>query len=487
MGRSYQLGIDIGTTSTKAVLFDAYGNAHSRHTVPYPLYTPAPGAAEQAPDQIAQAVVTAIAQTLAQGAVTPRDRLGLTLSSAMHSLLAVDAAGQPLSPVYTWADQRAQPQATQYQPRAPHLYARTGVPLQPLSPLVKLLWLRATQPDLWQQAARFVSIKEYVLYRLCGEWAVDWAIAAASGLLNLTTLDWEPDALALAGLTPARLSPLGPPQQVLTLLPTWSRVWPLAAGVPVALGASDGVLSNLGLGVEPGRAIAVSLGTSGAARATVTRPYVATDLGLFCYPLRRDYWVLGGATNSGGLAWRWLRDHWFCLPADTGDEILNQWAATVPPGAEGLLFQPYLTGERAPLWDSQACGSFVGLRFAHGRAHAARAVLEGVLCNLALVIAATRTASQNSGPLWVTGGVWRSPLWRQTLADLSSSEVWAPAELEGACWGAARLGWEVLEGVATPGPPAQAGDRHQPDSERLALYQTLRQRYDRLLAALKLP
>jgi gluconokinase len=271
-------------------------------------------------------------------------------------------------------------------PEGDRLYQQTGTPIHPMSPLTKIIWLRQEHPDIFASAAKFISIKEYIFYRWFRQFVVDHSIAAATGLLNIQSLQWDDLALAIAGITPAQLSYLVPVTEIFQPLPV-----PIANGLgispttPVVIGANDGVLANLGLGAVTPTHAAITIGTSGAIRAIVDRPLVDPHQRLFCYAFTHDRWLVGGATNNGGVILQWLRDKLFL---DSTYEDLIQLAETVPPGAEGLLFHPYLLGERSPLWRSEARGSFFGLSINHTKAHLVRAVLEGIGLNLHLIFEA---------------------------------------------------------------------------------------------------
>ncbi|MFO1120649.1 MAG: FGGY family carbohydrate kinase, partial [Rhodospirillales bacterium] len=207
------IGVDIGTTSTKAVVFDLEGKVKGHHTAYYPLLTPAPGVAEQDPEEIFRATLAAIRGGVHAAGLAPADIKGVGFSAAMHSVIAVDDDGKPLTRSITWADTRAAAYADLIlRDMDGHgIYLRTGTPIHPMSPLVKLLWLRKERGNVFREAVRFVGIKEYIFYRLFGRWLVDYSIASATGLFNLQKLDWDEGALAVAGITSDHLSKPAPP------------------------------------------------------------------------------------------------------------------------------------------------------------------------------------------------------------------------------------------------------------------------------------
>ncbi|MDR3518849.1 MAG: gluconokinase [Azospirillaceae bacterium] len=452
------LGVDIGTTSTKAVMFTVDGGIVAQHAVEYPLLTPVPGAAEQDPQQIFDAVLTAIRVTVARAAVEVPDiaaRLaGVSFSAAMHSVIAVDAAGTPLTRSITWMDSRAVDWARRLRDEfgGHQIYLRTGTPIHPMSPLAKLLWLKHEQPDLFRRAARFVGIKEYVLFRLFGRWVVDHSIASATGLFNLVALDWDAGALDLLGLGADRLStPVATTFILDGLAADIARSLGLRPGTPFIVGANDGVLSNLGLGaIQPGQ-VAVTIGTSGAMRTVIDTPRTDPSGRTFCYALTARHWVIGGPVNNGGIIFRWVRDELAASETETAKRlgidpyaVLTRIAERVPAGCEGLIFHPYLAGERAPLWNADLRGSYFGLAMHHHKEHMIRAVLEGVIFNLYSILPAVESLIGPTRRIMATGGFARSRLWRQMMADVFNREVTVPQSIESSCLGAAVLGLLAL-------------------------------------------
>lgn len=488
------LGIDIGTTSTKVVLFSASGASLDQHTVGYPLLSPQPDVQEQDPEEIYQAVVGSVRTVMQRHPDRLKALIGLSFSTAMHSLIAVDDAGQPLTRSITWADRRSTPWASKIRQGcdAYDLYARTGTPIHPMSPLVKLMWLRNEQPDLFRQAAKFISIKEYVIYRWFAQYVVDYSIANATGLFNMKALDWDEEALALAGVTPAQLSQLVPTTHILSpMISEAADSMGLPAHMPVVIGASDGALGNLGMGAMTPDVVAITVGTSGAVRAMVDRPQTDPKERLFCYALTENHWVIGGATNNGGIILRWVREQLAMAEADTARllrenpyDILTAIAATIPAGSEGLIFHPYLAGERSPLWNANARGSFFGLGLHHTKAHMIRAVLEGIVYNLHVVLVALQDVVGPASSIQATGGFAHSTLWRQMLADVFNRIVTVPEVHESSCFGAAVLGLYALERIPRLEQVSEMigeNHRHCPIPENVRQYQVMLPLYMQLL------
>lgn len=480
------IGVDIGTTSTKAVAFTLEGQVVAHDAVDYPLLRPGPAAAEQDPEAIVQAVLSSLGSVVRRAARPAGEIVCVSFSAAMHSLILVDAEGQPLTRSLTWADNRAAAWAGRI--LAEHdgqaIYRRTGTPIHPMSPLAKLVWLRHEQAALFARAARFVGIKEYVLFRLFGQWQVDHSIASATGLFELERLDWDEAALALAGVRREQLPALVPTTHHLQgLEPRLAAQLGLDPDTPFVVGANDGVLSNLGVNAISRGEVAVTIGTSGAMRTVIDRPRTDPSGRTFCYALTDHHWVVGGPVNNGGVIFRWVRDEFAAAECETAKrlgldpyEVLTRIADRVPAGSEGLLFHPYLAGERAPLWNANLRGSFFGLAMHHRKEHMIRAVLEGVIYNLYSILPAVEALVGTISSIKATGGFARSGLWRQMMADVFDREVVVPQSFESSCLGAAVLGLYALgrvDALEVVGDMVGATHRHAPIAQHAAVYRQL--------------
>jgi gluconokinase len=414
-------GLDVGTTATKAVAFRVGSPERQIVMREYPLLQPAPEQEVQDPDAMVDAVVDALDE-LAPEAVA--------LGTAMHGLIGLDADKRPLTPLLTWADGRATAQARALRDRAGELLARTGTPVHPMSPLVKIRWFTECEPETAARVRWWVGLKDYLVHRLTGELVTEFSSASATGLLDLATLEWDEEAVALAGTTVDRLPPVRSPWDVLRL----------PDGTPVVLGAADGPLGNLGTGALAPGVASVSLGTSGAVRMVVGSPRSDPSGALFCYALTEDAFVLGGAISNGGIVVRWAGE---ALDV-AGDEAVLSLAASVPPGSDGLVMLPYLMSERAPLWAPEIPGAVLGLRRRHTRAHLVRAAIEGVCLQLATIL--TRLdALEPVTEVRITGGAFRSALWREVLAAVLNRPLVATGDAEGTARGAAALGLVALD------------------------------------------
>jgi gluconokinase len=493
------IGLDLGTTNSKAVALDGNGKQLASASSDYRLYSPRSGWAEQKVEEVWQGVLAAL-KALAGKLPAGIEIAGMCLSGAMHSSLAVDGSGNPLAPALTWADQRAAPQAEALRQRCDAqrvaLYQRTGCPLVSIYHPAKLRWWQEQAPEIARRARYFTLIKDWILFRLTGEWATDYSITSASGLLDIRKLEWDGEALDLAGVTAGQLPPLVSPSKLVGgLLLQVAQACGLPSGLKVVAGAGDGGLANLGSGAAaPGQSV-ITVGTSGAVRRVVDQPLLDPQQRTWCYLLSEQRWFAGGAINNGGLALQWVRDRFYPeLAGEEGFTRLFADAASVPAGAGGVLLVPYFSGERSPHWDAEARALMVGLGLEHGRAHIARAALEGVAFCLADVWEALQTEEAPAGEaseapvVHLTGGITRSPLWVQILADVLGVRL-APVEAaDASVVGAAMLGqWALgqvgsLEELAQRVPP---GPLVEPDGKRHAAYVEEHHRWQGLYSMVK--
>jgi len=485
------LGVDIGTTSAKAVAFGIDGAAKADAQAGYDLLNPRPGYAEQDARAVAAATLEVTAKAAAAAQEAGHRVAGIAFSAAMHSLVGLDGSGAPVTPLVTWADARAADQARRLRRgRGLALHRRTGTPVHPMSPLVKLRWFAEHDTT----ARHWVGVKEYVLRELTGELVVDHGIASATGMFNLATEAWDEEALAYAGIGADQLPRLEPTTAVLELSREGAEKVGLPAGTPLVLGSSDGPLANLGLGaVQPGT-VACSIGTSGAVRVTTDEPRVDERGRVFCYVLVPGRYVVGGAINNGGIVLDWLAD--VVAPdvaaeaRERGERIpeaLLELAGRVPPGSGGLLFLPYLTGERAPHWTPGARGVYLGLTREHRREHLIRAAVEGVCLQLAVVLESLIGAGIAPDAIRATGGFSRSALWRRILADAFGRPVGFASSPEGSSLGAALLGMTalgMLDSIDRAAELVTVSHSEQPDRDAAERYARLLPIFDGAYEAL---
>lgn len=421
----YVLGVDIGTGSVKAVAVNLQGRSFEVCQQHYSFNSPKPGYHEQDPEQIWDAFATSIKGIIDKTGAQPS---AISLSSAMHSLIAVDENCSPLAPMMTWADNRSAEIASRLKAteKGISIYKATGTPIHAMSPLCKIIWIKENDTGLFNKAHKFISIKEYIWYKLFKEFTIDYSIASCTGLFDINQFNWYGDALALAGITDKLLSESVPTDydkkyQHADAQPSLNFLSP---GTRFIIGASDGCLANLGsMANKPGIA-AITIGTSGAIRVASSKPLPNVQAMTFSYILDKETFICGGPINNGGVALQWwLKNVTRPEPTEDDYEQLFKQIASVQAGSDGLIFLPYLTGERAPIWDSESCGTFFGIKLQHTQANFSRAVLEGICYAMKDVLEAVQQNTEPITQINVSGGFTESAVWVQTLADITGKNL----------------------------------------------------------------
>lgn len=433
------IGLDVGTTAVKAVAFRLGSDRRHLATRECP-----PG-----PTQNLAHVSAAITHVLSEcaNACTGSRIVAISVGTAMHGLLALDDRKHPLTPLVTWADDRAVDQAWQLHlsGQATELQRVSGTPVHPMTPLAKLLWFRREAPELWSRTRWWAGLKDHVLLQLTGNLVTELSSASGTGMLDMTTRQWNPEALRLTGVRPEQLPRILPTTAVLDLSPAAARATGIPAGTPVVTGAADGPLGNLGTGAMAPGVAGLSLGTSGAVRTVATEPFADPESRLFSYALTDSIWVIGGAVSNGGSVVRWAGDV-FASDLEAGprrDTELLELAAAVPVGSDGLVMLPYLLPERSPLWNPQLRGAYLGLTHHHTRGHFVRAAVEGTALRLAEIVADLDRVHPITS-VRITGGTFRSPLWQTVVAAALDRPTVFSSGAEGTALGAAALGLYAL-------------------------------------------
>lgn len=443
MSQQYVIGLDIGTTSAKAVVFTLSGKVVAEAEELITSYYPKQGWVEQNPDEIEQSAIQAISKAISLAGVQKKEIITLGFSAAMHSLICMSESGEALSQGIIWADGRSTEQANRLmETNGIEIYSRTGMPIHPMSPLAKLIWMKENNFEPYQNASYFISIKEYLIEKWFGQRVIDYSMASATGLFNGKSFEWDEQAIIHAGISRDQLSQIVPPTYQLTgIYEDVAEQMGVSSEMPFVIGAADGQLANLGIGaISPGE-VAVTVGTSGAIRQFAKGFQSNTKHETFCYAFSKEYFIIGGPTNNGGIALQWLKE---LLNYEESFDQFTAEAGKVEPGAEGLFFHPYINGERAPLWNQQAKGNFFGMSVTHKRDHFVRAVLEGITFNIYQIGKALENLAGEPKKLYVNGGLARSAIWLQMLADIFGKEVYVPESHHSAAWGAA---WTALVGI----------------------------------------
>ncbi len=438
---TYVLGLDSSTTATKALIVDAAGQVVATGTAEYSYETPQALWAEQDPNLWWTGTIEAVRRCLESAGVGGESIAAIGVTGQMHGLALVGADDQPVRPAILWNDQRTAAECDEMRRRVgkDRLIAISGNDALTGFTASKLLWVRSHEPDAYGAARRMLLPKDYVRLRLTGEYATDRAGGSGTQLFDLAERDWSPELLETLEIDDALLPRTFEGPEVTGLITAEAAALiGLVAGTPVVAGGGDQAANAVGAGaLDPGE-MALSLGTSGVVFAATAAPVVEPQgrVHAFCHAVP-DRWHMMGVMLSAAGSMRWLRD---TVAPGSSFEELSAEAARVPPGSDGLLFLPYLSGERTPHPDPLARGAFVGLTVRHERAHLVRAVMEGVAYGLRdgyelMVAAGAPRATLVRG----SGGGTKSSLWRQIVADVLGVELALAASSEGAAFGAALL------------------------------------------------
>ena len=469
---SVVLGIDASTTATKAVLVDEAGVVRGIGTAEYAFSVPRPLWSEQEPRLWWDGTVAAVRAVLDSTGTSGSDVAAIGLTGQMHGAVLLDSAGDVLRPAMLWNDQRtgAECDAIRRAVGPERLIAITGNDALTGFTAPKLVWVRDHEPDVWRRIAHVLLPKDYVRFRMTGDYAVDKADGSGTLLFDLAARDWSSEVLGALAIDPAWMPRTWEGPEITGLVSAGAaELTGLRPGTPVVAGGGDQAANAVGVGAVVAGRMALSLGTSGVVFATTERPLFepAGRVHAFCHAVPGRWHMMSVMLSAAGSL-RWLRD---AVAPDVSFGDLVAQAADVPAGSGGLWFLPYLSGERSPHPDPLARGAFVGLTLAHDRRHLTRAVLEGVAFGLRdgldLMVAAGMPAPDQ---IRASGGGTASDLWRQILADVLDAEIATVNTTEGAAYGAGLLaavgaGWYpsveaaaaalvTATPVAAPGPDA---------------------------------
>jgi len=435
------LGMDVGTGGTRAVLIDEQGQlvaaAASEHA---PFRSPHPGWAEQDPEDWWRAAQAAIREVLATSSVAASEIGAIGLTGQMHGAVMLDADGRVLRPSLIWCDQRTDAQCDWLHERIgrERLIELTCNPALPNFTLTKLLWVRDHEPEVFARIAHVLCPKDYVRFRLTGTYAIDVQEASGTLLLDVTHRRWSSEVARIAGINEAWLPQLFESQDVCAHISDEASVATgLVEGTPVVAGAGDQGAGAVGMGILQPGSVSATIGTSGvvfAATAAPTRDPLGR-LHTFCHAVP-ERWHVMGVTQAAGLSLRWLRD---IIAPGASYDVLTVEAVQIPAGSDGLLWAPYLLGERTPHLDSQATAAFYGITASHTRGHLVRAVLEGVAYSLKDTFTLFAELGIPVQGVRLGGGGARGPLWRSIQASIYGYASDVLVAEEGAAFGAALL------------------------------------------------
>lgn len=458
---SVTLGIDVGTSGTKTVAIDETGKILASATAEYPCDYPRPGWAEQDPDLWWSATVATIRDVLSKADLKPADVAGIGLSGQMHGSVFLDQEGQVVRKALLWNDQRTKAECAEIESKAggrEGLIRLVGNPALTGFTAPKILWLRNHEPQNWEKTRQVLLPKDYIRYRLSGTYATEVSDASGTLLLDVVNRRWSGELLGLldldAGLLPECFES---PEVSSTVSQVGSESTGLLAGTPIVGGGGDQPAGAVGNGIVRPGVVSASMGTSGVVFAHT--PEAGFDplgrLQRFCHSVPGGYCAFG-VVLSAGNSYRWVRDELGdveveAAPALKADpyELLDQEAADVDAGSEGLFFLPYLTGERTPHFDPDARGGWIGLTVRHNREHLIRSVLEGVTYAMRDSLELIREMGVDLTEIRLSSGGARSPLWRQIQADIYGQEVCTINTHEGPAFGAALLAQVGIGGFSS--------------------------------------
>ena len=494
------LGVDLGTSGTKTVLFDAEGREVASRSVEYPLYQPQNGWAEQDPRDWWNAAVSTIRGVLEKSGVNPGDVKGLGISGQMHGLVLLDENGEPLGRSLLWCDGRTQRECDEITQAVgeKRLIEIAANPALTGFTAGKILWVRRHQPELFARARHALLPKDYVRYRLTGVLAQEISDASGTNLLDVPARRWSKEIMDKLGLSLSLLPPLVESCEAAgAITPEAAELTGLRAGTVVAGGAGDNMAAAIGTGVaESGRAF-TTIGTSGVVFAHTSKVTI-DKLGRVhtCCAAVPGCWHVMGVTQGAGLSLKWFRDNFCNAEKETAKMmgvdayyLMDKEADTVPIGANRLLYLPYLMGERTPHLDPDARGIFFGLSAMHEKKDLLRAVMEGVSYSLRDCVEVFRQMDVNVSDMMACGGGGSSPLWRQMLADLYACPVKTASSKEGPALGVAILAG-VGAGIYSSVPEAcsaviKTDKIQQPIAENVPKYEECYKLYTEIYPALK--
>ncbi len=447
---AYLMGIDIGTTGSKALLIDAGGEVIASAMAEHPMYSPKVLWAEQDPEDWWRSAVESVRTSLATSGINPADISGIGLTGQMHGLVLLDGEGRVLRPCIMWNDQRTGVECEEITALLGEskLIEITGKPVLPNFTAPKISWVRRHEPQVYEKAAHVLLPKDYIRYRLTGEFFSDVSDASGTSLFDVGGRRWSEEMIGAIGVERSRLPEVTESPEVCAKISSEAaRITGLKEGTPVVGGAGDQAAQAVGTGIIDEGDLSITLGTSGVLFASTNDYRTDSDgkIHSYCHASPGKWHFMGVMLSAAGSL-RWFRDALgdseIRTARDSGKDayqIISEEASAIPACCEGLIFLPYLTGERTPHADANARGVFFGLTLRHGKAHMARAVLEGVSFGLRDSLELMRALGLPINECRVSGGGAKSPLWRQILSDNFETELLTVNNTEGAAYGAALL------------------------------------------------
>lgn len=454
------MGVDIGTSGVRAAIFNTEGNQISLCYKEYPIICNEHRMAELDPELIFSLLISVVRDCIKKNNTPANYIEAIGLCSQMHSLMAVNKEGKCLTNVITWADSRSIDESDFIEKNydLKGMYERTGCRVQhPMYPLSKILWIKYSKPEIYSNVYKFLTIKGYILYKLFGKFLIDITDASATGCFNIHEFKW--DDYILQDVLNIGTGMFCEPVECTYILKGIEKVYAEEMGLspetPVIIGSGDGIMANLGCGVFDDTSMSCTIGTSGALRISVDKTLLDLHQRTWCYCFTKDKWVSGGAVNNGGIVLKWFRDQYqkqFEYEADILGlkdlyELFDHYVMQVEPGCGGLIFLPYLTGERSPGWNANASGLIYGLRLTHDKRHMVRAAMEGIICNMYSIYEIIEKLDGNVKTIVANGGYVNSNAWLQIQADIFNKDIAVAGVAEASAFGAAYIAMAAVGAI----------------------------------------
>lgn len=478
--RKCVLAIDLGTSSVRAMLVDENGKIIHKEQTKYGVIRVSKYMQEQDPDEIYRNFAVTVRRCMDNAAVCKEDVKAISFSSQMYNIFPVNGQGRPLYNMILWSDSRSEKQAEQIAASCGkgYLYKETGCPLNSIYPLSKIMWLRENEEEITEQTCKYISVKEYILEKIIGEYIVDYSMATATGIFNVHTLQWDDKALGLLGVSKDWFSRPVSGLEVFGVKNTsLAEELGISPDIRVISGGGDGPLANIGSGASFEGNMNIDLGTSGAARVMTDRPIIDSEQRMWTYAVTESEWVYGGILSNVGNGYQWLMKNIaeFSCEKNTDKiyEIMDEKIKELPSVQADLLFVPYLIKCKSPYWDDRVKATIYGLTHEHTFADIAKAYLESIGFDMLSLINIINEKVQLSPRLILTGGLAQSENICQMLSDILGKEIVTLSSSEGSIMGAAIFALKAigcLKDLHIPGE-LDVRETYEPDMQRHDRYQ----------------
>jgi gluconokinase len=487
------ISIELGTNAVRIYAFDLDGNVIGFAKGAYPTFHPDPDHSEQDPEQIFITMLYILKNLLSEK-IHPKKHnvVCICFSASMHSVLSIDKNGVPLGNAITWADNRGKKEAQSLKNSSlgKTIYNATGTPIHPMSPLIKITWIKNHDKERFKKTWKFLSIKSYIIQQLGDGYVLDYSLASATGLMNIHKRTWETDSLKYAGITKDKLPELVPVfHSEIKLRKEYQKLLDLSAKTKIIVGSSDGCLATLGSGAWSRDKATITIEDSGAVRVMGKQVLHDNKQRFFNYILG-DYYVSGGPTNNGGVVFEWFAKQFgdfknaFAIESCM-DDLINE-AAKVSLGSEGLLFLPYLLGERAPIWNANAKGVYFGLNINHEKKHFIRATIEGILYEV-YSIGKTLQEHRTINSISVNGSFATIPFCTQLIADIFNKPVSTSKNGNSVSFGAYLLSaveMGIYKNLDEGAKTTILGDTFKPNKQNHLVYRNYMEVFEKLSTSL---